>query len=151
KTVKWRDGPVNRPEQQLVGVQFTDGPNNGTATYVVTNSGNWVYEGTGFHDGDTVPGIVWYEADRLLNNYPGPVAGRGTFTLLSHSPYPASNNQPDYANSSIYQAPSGAWVFASGTMGWGWGLDSFYPEGSVNTVDVRIQRATANILNRFVQ
>jgi hypothetical protein len=149
KTVKWRDDPVNRPEQTLVGVQFTDGPNNGTAPLVVTSSGSWVYAGSGFSDGNSVPGIVWYEADRLMSGYPGPVAIAGTQTLLSHSPYTASTNQPDYQNSSIYQALSGAWVFASGTMGWGWGLDDFYPEGSVNTVDARIQRATANVLNRF--
>jgi hypothetical protein len=34
-------------------------------------------------------------------------------------------------------------------MGWGWGLDNFYPEGSVTTVDSRIQKATANVLDRF--
>ena len=150
KTIKWRDGPVNRPEQALVGVQFTDGPNSGWAPYVVTNSGNWVYAGTGFRDGDSVPGIVGYEADRVVSGDPTPVAVSGTYVLLSRSPYTGSNNNPDYGNSSVYQALSGAWVFASGTMAWGWGLDNWYPEGSVSTVDARIQRATKNVLDRFV-
>jgi chitodextrinase len=149
KTVKWRDGP-NRPEQTLMGVQFTDGPNSGRASYVVTNSGNWVYAGTGFVDGDVVPGIVWYESDRQVTDAPLPVAVGGTYTLLSHSPYVGSGNQQDHNNASIYQALSGAWVFASGTMGWGFALDDYYPEGSVTTVNARIQRATANLLDRFV-
>src|SRR5881396_2470511 len=69
KTVYWRDPPVNRPEQTLIGVQYTNGVpwNNGYAPYVVTNSGNWVYAGTGFKDGDSVPGIVGYEADRSFS------------------------------------------------------------------------------------
>jgi chitodextrinase len=149
KTVKWRDEP-NRPEQALLGVQFTDGPKSGTANYVVTNSGNWVYAGTGFVDGAIVPGIVWYESDRQVAGTPLPPALTGTYTLLSHSPYTGSGNTQDFNSASIYQAQSGAWVFASGTMGWGFALDGYYPEGSVNTVDVRIQRATTNVLNRFL-
>ena len=109
-----------------------------------------MYAGTGFANGNTVPGIVGPETDRFVTGYPGPNAVPGTFTLLSHSPYSGSGGGPDYSNSSIYQAQSGAWVFASGTMVWSWGLDDFYPEGNVETVDVRIQRATRNILNRFI-
>lgn len=149
-TVLWRDGPLNRPEQTLMGVEFTNGPNGGWAPYVVTNSSHWVYAGTGFQNGDVVPGIVGSETDRFVPQDPAPLSVVGTHTLLSHSPYTGSNNDPDYSNSSIYQAPSGAWVFASGTMVWGWGLDDFYPEGEVETVDSRIQRTTANILDRFV-
>src|SRR5256885_1978816 len=55
-TILWRD--LNRPEQQLIGVQFTgsidiSSPN---APYVVANSSSWVYAGTGLHDGDSIPG-----------------------------------------------------------------------------------------------
>src|SRR5437773_1015402 len=44
-TVLWRNPPLNRPEQQLVGVQFSGSidirsPN---APYVVQNSSSWVY------------------------------------------------------------------------------------------------------------
>jgi hypothetical protein len=148
ETVEWRQSPVNRPEQQFLGVEFTDGPNSGTASYVVTNSSNWVYAGTGAKDGDVIPGIVWYEVDRVVSGDGSPAAVSGTWVLLSHSPYTGSQGS-DYGNSSIYQALSGAWVFASGTHGWGWGLDNFYPEGSQNAVDARIQKATSNVLDRF--
>jgi hypothetical protein len=45
----------------------------------------------------------------------------------------------------IYKAPSKAWVFASGTNHWSYGL------GKPGVSDARIQRATANILDRFLQ
>lgn len=147
-TVNWRDPVLNRPEQTLIGVQYTaQTRNNAYYPYVVTNSSNWVYAGTGFSDGNSVPGLVGYEADRLFSTYPPPVALAGTHTLLSHSPFTNSSNRSDYANSSIYQAPSGAWVFGSGTMGWSWGLDGY---GGHGAVDSRIQLMTANILSRFV-
>lgn len=150
KTVLWRDPPVNRPEQTLIGVQFVNmvswipGPVSYPA-HVVKNSGHWAYAGTGFADGNTVPGIVGYEADRLFSEYPGPNTVSGTYTLLSHSPF---NSNADYSNSSIYQAPSGAWVFGAGTIFWSWGLDSY--GAGWNIADARLQRMTANILDRFI-
>jgi len=149
-TVNWRDPILNRPEQTLVGVQYTSSPNNSNNTYVVTNSANWVYAGTGFKDGDTVAGIVGYEADRLFSEYPQPNSQSGTYTLLSHSPYTIQGGTADYANSSVYQAPSGAWVFATGSIYWSWALDDFYPGDTLQYVDARIQQTLANVLNRFV-
>jgi len=152
KTVMWRDPPLNRPEQTLVGAQYTHqvlwrSQYDGNAPYVVTNSSNWVYAGTGFRNGDSVPGIVGYEADRLFSEYPGPNATSGTYTLLSNSPFQSNAGVSDYANSSVYQVASGAWVFAAGTIGWSYGLDN---STGYNAVDTRIQQTTANILNRFI-
>ncbi len=150
KTVLWRDPPVNRPEQTLIGVQFTAGVpfNNGAfVPYVVTNSSSWVYAGTGFQDGDSLPKMVGYEADRLFSQYPPPTAVAGTYTLLSHSPIDST----EYSNSSVYQAPSGAWVFGAGTTNWSLALDNTGVfGGGLNIVDPRIQRTTANILDRFI-
>jgi hypothetical protein len=149
KTVNFRDAPVNRPEQTLVGVMYTNqvaaDAQGRYARYVVQNSTNWVYNNTGFRDGDTVVGLVGYEADRLFSEFPGPTAVADTYTLLSRSPFSASGGS-DYGNSSIYQAPSGAWVFGSGTINWGYALDSY---GGANIVDARIQKMTQNILDRF--
>ena len=151
-TVNWRDPPLNRPEQELIGVMFTDivdqNAQGNYAPYVVTNSANWVYAGTGFKDGDSVGGVVGYEADRLFSTYPGPNYVPGTYTLLSNSPFKASGAS-DYANSSIYQAPSGAWVFASGTIQWANTLDGFNPSG-LSIVNSGLQQTTANILNQFI-
>jgi N,N-dimethylformamidase beta subunit-like protein len=145
-TTEFRHPPVNRPEQTLLGIQY--GATLPNTDYVVINSSHWVYAGTGFQDGDAVPGIVGYEADSYMPNYPPP--NSANHTLLSQSPYTNPEGETSYLNSSIYQAPSGAWVFASGTMSWSWALDDV--PGSLRhfRVDSRIQQATANILNAFL-
>ena len=143
-TVLWRDPPVNRPEQGLVGIQYTAHLRNdgAGAIYVVQNSSHWVWEGTGFSNGSQVSGILGYESDRLMSEYPAPT--NVSYTILARSPVVDAVGRSDYANSSIYQAPSGAWVFATGTNHWSYGL------GKPGVTDARIQRATANVLNRFL-
>lgn len=140
----WRDVPVNRPEQTMIGVQFTSQTrNNGLVPYVVRNSSHWIYNGTGFQDGDQVAGLVGYEADRNFSTSPqSPGTG---YTLLSQSPYTDYSNNSDYANSSIYKAPSGAWVFAAGTLAWSDKLDA-----QSGAADSRIQQTTKNLLDAFV-
>jgi hypothetical protein len=142
-TSKWRDPPVNRPEQTVLGIQTIAGAAFYLADdpYVVTNSSSWVYTGTGLNDGDSVSGIVGYEWERYDTGYPYPV--NRSYTTLSISPVPFGSTG-DHAESSIYQAPSGAWVFDAGTIWWGYGLNE------PGIVDPRIQQTTANILNRFV-
>src|SRR5213594_1942531 len=146
-TTEFRSPPVNRPEQTLIGIMSAAQLPN--SDYVVINSSHWVYAGTGFQEGDVVPGIVGYEADSYWPNFPPPNSANQT--LLSRSPftYP-SNGLTIHLNSSIYQAPSGAWVFAAGTMSWSWALDDVPGPFSHFRVDSRIQRATANILNAFL-
>ena len=141
-TVAWRSAPVNRPEQALRGIQDTfHAIVNSNVDYVVNNSSHWIYAGTGFKDNDVVPGIVGYESDRFMTGFPAPNSTNQT--LLSHSPFTNNEGGAEYQNSSIYQAPSGAWVFSSGTMSWSWGLDSFWH----GRADARIQLTTTNLLN----
>ena len=102
---------LGRPEQTMIGVQYNF--TSPQIDYVVTNSSHWVYAGTGFQDGDHVAGIVGYEADSFMSNYPPPNSANQT--LLSASPYTDPQGVTYTANSSIYQAPSGAWVFGAGT------------------------------------
>src|SRR5207248_1676277 len=116
--------------------------------YVVTNSSHWVYAGTGFKDGDHVAGIVGDNADSFMSNYPPPDSANQT--LLSASPYTDPSGVTYTANSSIYQAPSGAWVFAAGTMSWSWALDDAPGILQQFKVDSRIQQTTANVLNAFL-
>src|SRR5437773_124788 len=146
-TILWRDPPLNRPEQQLVGVQFSGSIDISTPNvpYVVANSSSWVYEGTGLHDGDSIPKIVGYEMDSSMSNFPLPASVAGTYQVLSQSPFTDSGVKAIIANSSIYQAPSGAWVFGAGTTSWAWGLS----DDGDGYMDPRIQRITANLLKQF--
>jgi len=138
KTITWR--AVGRPEQTLVGIMFTNDI-EGDNDYVVTNPTHWAYRGTNVANGTHIHGVVGGEGDRYASNYPLP-----TYTyydLLSQSPYTArdvSTPTTDYANSSIYQSPSRAWVFAAGSFQWTWGLDK------PGYVDSRVQKTTANVL-----
>jgi hypothetical protein len=127
---------------------------NPALPYVVQNSNNWVYTGTGLANGSSVPGILGYELDQYFSNAPAPVAGTATYVLLSNSPFAGANGQ-NFGNSSIHEAPSGAWVFGAGTIDWSWGLDSYVPPPGINTRGVAapsaaIQQATTNILNKFL-
>ena len=142
-TTRWRDDPVNRPENGLIGVMYQDQVNSNYA-YVVQNSANWVYAGTGFVDGSSVPGIVGYEYDKVWNNGASPPG----LTVLSNSPVVGCCEQSgsSHANSTLYTALSGARVFGSGTIQWSWGLDNY----SATYANAGIQRTTANILNNFV-
>ena len=88
-TVLWRDPLPNRPEQRLIGVQFAaDHPvDNPNFPYIVSNSSNWVYAGTGLIDGSQIPGIVGYEIDSYSAAAPQPPTVAGTYTILSQSPF----------------------------------------------------------------
>lgn len=143
-TTLWRN--LGRAEQALVGVQFTS-YNRITLPqqpFVVKNSQHWVYRGTGFQDGSVVEGIVGYEIDRGFAEYPLPASRSNTYTVLGESPFTTIDGLQDVSQSSIYQARSGAWVFATGTMSWSWALDR---PGFVNP---GIQRTTQNLLQRFL-
>ena len=151
-TVKWRDAPVRRPQQRLLGVGSDEGIIEGGfwgrhRPYVVRNSRHWVYEGTGLRDGDSVPGILGYEVDRVLEGEPGP-PDRGSWTTLSQSPYTSEEGTAKVANSSVYHAPSGAWVFSAGTIAWSWALTNWNEH---RVADRRIQQVTANVLDAFVR
>ncbi len=77
---------------------------------------------------------------------PAPPAVPGTHTLLSRSAW--GSGEDDYSNSSIYQAASGAWVYATGAMAFNLALDNY--DHGYNMVDARVQRIAANVLDRFV-
>ncbi|MFL6014516.1 MAG: N,N-dimethylformamidase beta subunit family domain-containing protein [Gaiellaceae bacterium] len=143
-TVRWQDPPVNRPGQLLTGVTLIGSTGRSTLNtpYQVENSGAWIYDGTGFTDGSSVAGIVGYEADKYSCMFPQPQ--NTSFTVLGSSPFDnAEDGYYDDSNSVLYRAPSGAWVFSTGTMSWTWALDR---DG---WVDQRIQQATRNILDGF--
>ena len=150
-TVRWREPPVSRSEQRLIGLQYGEiiagGITGEYAPYVVESHDHWAYADTGLADGDSIPGIVGYETDHEVDGFPLPDARPGSRAVLSHSSFENFAGKPAVAQSAIYQAPSGAWVFAAGTIGWSRGLDDF--DGG--HADARLQRVTANVLERMIR
>src|SRR5690606_22841546 len=96
---------------------------------------------TGAGDGDPVDGLVAGEADRYFPRAPLPAHDERV--LLAHSPYTDGEGARRHQDTSLYRAPSGAWVFASGTSAWSPALDR------PGHVDPRIQRATATPPDRI--
>jgi hypothetical protein len=118
---------------------FTYNLNPGqTVPLIVKNTSHWVWQGTGLTNGASIPGVCGYEVDRLFTVLDGfdPPANI-SYTTLAETPFSAETQQ-----SSIYQANSGAWVFAAGSLGWCLGLGG-------SKANAAIQKATANILARF--
>src|SRR6266704_3326685 len=143
-TTNWRADPVNKPENALIGVMFEDQTKNEQSyPFVVQNASNWVYAGTGFVNGSSVPGIVGYEYDKVFNNGLTPAG----ITILGNSPLAGETAGNSFSNATLYTASSGARVFASGTIEWSWGLANIQSNTFANA---GIQKMTANILNNFI-
>jgi len=149
-TTTWRDNPVNRPEDALVGVMYDYYPVD--ADMVIDAASHWVFAGTGLSSGDRLPGLVGYEADRLFANPPANIV------RLAHSPVKA-DGVTGYSDMAIYTAPSGATVFATGSIQWSWGLDDYTAGGYAKSiayqfhaprVSAAAQQITRNALARFI-
>lgn len=141
-TLRWRDAGPNpaRPEQTLIGVMY-NGIVAQPAPLVVRESGHWLWKGTGVRDGDRIPDVVAGEADGFT---PGGSTAAGDLTLLASSPYGRPSQGTGTQNTTLLQAPSGALVFAAGSM--------LFPRKlfGPSRADRRIQGMTANVLGRII-
>ncbi len=140
-TVRWRDAPVGRPEQLLLGMEYSNMV-RGSAPFVVVNARSWIYAGTRLRDGQALPGLIGGEADRIDTSVGQPLAL--SRALLGRSPYRTRQGGLDVANALAYVAPSRALVFAAGTLSWNLAL------GAPGSIDARVQRVTHNVLNRIL-
>ncbi len=137
-TVQWRDRPVNRPEQDLIGVMYEAVPVDGDI--VVTVPSHPLFAGVELSDDHRLPGLLGYEIDRAFPNGPSNV------TILAHSPY-SRDGQVVHGDMTLYEAPSGALVFAAGTIQWSWGLDDYNaPQLRTARSGQAVRQITRNIL-----
>lgn len=145
KTILFRQ--LGRPEQTLIGIQYITYGSSlaGNSSWLPQNTGDPLFRGTGFGPGSSVSGLVGYEIDSYDPSYPKPAAVPNTWTLLATSPYDDANGLIQNANTVSYQAPSGAWVFGSGTLSWSWGLD----DNEFRVADAGIQQMTKNVMDRM--
>jgi hypothetical protein len=152
-TVNWPDSPVNRPQNTLIGLGWGYWGGNEAVDddVIISYASHWVCAGTGLQNGDHLPGLVGYEADDRL-----PGAPPGTVSI-AHSPVCCPNGPYDtgYSDITVYQAPSGALVFATGTIQWSWGLDDFNADGAVgpslrpSRLNGAAQQMTRNVLQHL--
>lgn len=120
---------------------------------VVSNSSHWAYAGTGLKDGDKLPGMLGYEIDTYVDNGASP----STLKILAHSPINDPNNPGVHGDMSIYTKKcfgffclnDVATVFATGSMYWNYGLDSYGHDPALENESVK--QITRNVLNRMAQ
>ncbi len=111
----------------------------------------WLFAHTGITASTRIPGIVGYELDQLtVSAPPGTrVVGTGTGVPCQSEAEP-SPVRGYTAESTVYTARSGALVFATGTLGWLYGL-SPVPQASPDAPrapDPRVVAMTENVLAR---
>ncbi len=138
-TVSFREAPVNRPENTLIGQQYVCNPVR--ADMVVSDAASWVYANTGVTDGQRLEIVVGSEYDRWS---PGPGVPENV-QILAHSPV-TCRGRSDHADVTYYTAPSGAGVFATGTNYW---VSKHDPPGEGSAYNPTIIQITRNVLEVF--
>ena len=88
---------------------------------IVSDASHWAFANTGLVNGSKLAGFLGYEVDGLAESAPDGLR------VLAASP--ATNlidpSKNVVSNTVAYVAPSGAQVFATGSIQWSWGLDDF--------------------------
>ncbi|HVN62960.1 MAG TPA: N,N-dimethylformamidase beta subunit family domain-containing protein [Gaiellaceae bacterium] len=142
KTMLFRALVPPRYECALLGVMHIGGL--GQADYAVTAAGAtdpWL-QGTGLGAGATLPNLVGREYDRVPGPYVPTDCQIPRLTVLFHHDAP-----PGQADAVRYTAASGARVFASGSLQFGWGLDdSGNGDHGAAQADPRLQQFMRNAL-----
>ncbi len=113
KTVRFQDLDVPRPEAALLGVQFMWGMPDGYRDFVVEEASladPW-FADTGFMPGDSISKVVGYEYDTRAPSSPSPIT-----VFFSYPGSPAEELPAGHCTRYVH--PSGAIVFATGTMQW---------------------------------
>jgi hypothetical protein len=164
-TSMWRDPVVNRPENAVVGIMYSNtntGSTRGFPWVTAPSLDSFLIEGTGLQAGQTHgTGLVGYEWDRIHDNGLTPE----NLQILAVSPTVTTEGAYDLSHTTSYIAPSGALVFATGSLYWTAALDSyrFVPaagdtlvipgvsSASMETpVIPQIQQLMANVMNALI-
>ncbi len=159
-TGTWRDPQgANNPENGLIGVMYIG--DNYNLFFPLRLSSEYtsdpLFRHTGLQDMpansylDVGEGIVGWEWDRTADNGMSPdgltvVADTPLYGFILQDAGRAQNGNLSPANAvtTYYVAPSGAIVFASGTIQWSWGLGAHGVE--IQPTDPYIAQITYNIL-----
>jgi hypothetical protein len=141
KTVEFQKLTPPRPQCELFGVEYRGGfnkyiPNHLAQSYTVSQAavGNAWFAGSGFLPGTVLPSLVGYEWETIAPGCKAP-----PLTDLFH--WSGYVN----ADSTVYTAPSGARVFASGSLDFATGLDE-WPAHGTGVESVGLQHFGVNML-----
>ena len=114
---------------------------------------SWLFARTGVGAGSEIPGIVGYELDQQTAQTPPRTRTIGSGTVPCQSEDEPSPVRGLTADTTLYTARSGAFVFATGTLGWLYAL-SPVPQASPEAPrapDPRVVAMTRNLLARALR
>lgn len=152
---------VGLPECELLGVMSVGAGLYNFPDYTIQKDGishPWM-NGTGFEVGDKIRGCIGHEWDWIREDCAVPGEPTNFFHYEEGTSDLWITNDQD-ADSVAYEAPSGATVFSTGTMGYTWRIDpdptwnEVWPYSRVQNYkpavlepDERLQRFTRNVLD----
>jgi DNA-binding beta-propeller fold protein YncE len=139
-TGRFRDPPIDRPENALVGEMYESWLLQ-RFPLVVREAGSWLFDGTGLRDGDEIPLLGAAEYDARADNGREPPGVQ----VVAGFPLVDAYGVPGEGTTVHHRAASGALVFAAGTIEWPLGVD----RGS-DAWDARVERMTANVLREAI-
>jgi hypothetical protein len=116
-TADWPHRPHSDPESALTGVQYRCA--RARADLIIADPQGWLFQGLGVHAGQRLPDMVGSETDRVVLGVPTP----RPIQIMAHSPV-SCYGYPEFSDLVWYSAPSGAGVFAAGTLDWNAGISS---------------------------
>lgn len=150
KTAMFRELIPPRYECELIGIQHQGAVLNwqpGDYTVVDAALANPWFRGTGFTPGAVVRGIVSVESDTIPGSQSAASSCGHQLTVLFHRQ--RGGDKDGNADTTLYTAPSGAQVFASGSHQFSWSLTDFasVPDEGHGFVDARMQRFMRNVFD----
>jgi DNA-binding beta-propeller fold protein YncE len=136
RTGRFRDAPIDRPENALVGEMYESWLVQ-RFPLVVLDPQSWLYDGTGLRQGDVLPLLGGAEYDARADNGAEPAG----IQVVAGFPLVDAVGVPGEGTTIFHRAPSGALVFAAGTIEWPLGVAR-----GADAWDPRLERMTANVI-----
>ena len=145
-TTLWRDPVVGRPENTMMGIMFLDSTNGANTAWTVDSNADQTYfADTGLARGGSYGSdVVGYEWDAVQSG------GPANLKIIGTSSQTNKQSQPSTSNTTTYIAPSGALVFATGSIDWTWALDGYRWAGGQTVPIPQIQKLMANIMGALI-
>jgi len=147
-----RMGPfgIEGPDEALLIGAKSIIPFNGSGDWIVRKPEHWLFEGTGMHRGEGIPGLVGWE----FHGEPAAIPG---LEIIAEGETINAGDEPAHWTATIYPGPKGNVVFNASTIFWAQGLSQppghTYPYahfGRPHGPDARVQRITHNLFRRFL-
>ncbi len=146
KTNRFRDMPLNNPEDSLIGVLMDGDFPKYNINIVIRDASHWIFNGTGLKDGAKLEGMLGFEVDRMLWNAPI------NTKRLAVSTYYGLKGGPSYSDMTLYKHQSGGLVFSPGSMQWIWGLDDWQSFNRTRRLkNSAVEQISRNVFNEMLE